>query len=211
MSTKAKRILIIAIVLAFLALTVLIVVSTLKSPPPPVAVPPSVELLESRLVGRKDGQRQWEILSRSVLQTGDVVTLRDMDEIVLFQDEEPYLSIWAEQAVWERKTDILKLEGHVVVEGEDEFRLESDLLVWNGIDENLASPGAVFMRWDGLDIRAAQMVLDAANNLLYLKEGVQIQDGTLNWSLQEVVYDISAETMDFYGELVLEGEVGAGE
>ena len=81
------------IILAVLVIAVIIAFRFFaEPPPPPVAVPPSVQLLQSRLVGRKDGWRQWEILAQSVLQTGDLVTLTDLDEIIMFQEEEAYYS-----------------------------------------------------------------------------------------------------------------------
>ncbi|NMB01113.1 MAG: LPS export ABC transporter periplasmic protein LptC [Firmicutes bacterium] len=207
LSKKAKRIGI-TVLLVVTALLVITFKYLVQPPPPPEAVPPSVQLIESRLVGRKDGVRQWEILSKSVLQAGDQVTLRDLDEIVMFQGEEPYLSIWTEQATWERKSDLLRLEGTVVVEGEDNFRLESDLLVWDGKQETLSSPGPVSILWNGMEIEAAEMILEATSNQLYLKNNVHVREGRMVWSLDEVVYRLDDEMLDFYGSLLVEGEVG---
>lgn len=207
LSTRAKKIgVVVAVLIVALAATTYRYLS--QPPPPPMAVPPSVQLLESRLIGRKDGHRQWEVLSRSVLQADNLVTLEDMDEIIMFQDENPYLSILAPKATWERRADILTLEGPVVVEGEDEFRLESNLLIWDGSAETLTSPAEVLILWEGMEIKAGEMVMESAINLLHLKNGVQIRDGTLVWNLNEAIYNLDGEIMDFYGDLSLEGEVG---
>ncbi len=179
-----------------------------EPPPPPVSVSPSVQLLESRLVGRKDGFRQWEIWTQAVLQTGDVVTLTDLEEISIFQAEEAYLFIDAETAVWDRKLDILHLHASKVRDEEGDFYLESDLLIWAGTNETLTSPGPVFILWQDLEIRAAEMVLESTTNLLYLKDDVQILDGSMVWRTDSAIYDLDRESIDFYGILVLEEEAG---
>lgn len=209
LSTKAKRIAACSAVLV--AVIVFITVRFLSQPAPPaVAVPPSVQLLESRLVGRKDGQRQWEILSRSVLQEGELVTLGDLEEMVVFQDQEPYLNIEAPRAQWNRKTEVLRLYGPVLVVGEqDNFQLESDYLEWLGSSATLVSPGPVRILWSGMEIEAAEMDMDTEKGLVHLSGGVQIRDGGLLWKLEEAVYDLQAESMDFFGNVILEEEAGS--
>lgn len=203
---------IIIIALVVLAIAVYLIFHFFaEPPPPPVSVPPSVQLLESRLVGRKDGARQWEIWAQSVLQAGESVTLNDMDEIIMFQDDEPYLFIDAQRAVWERKPDILYLHDAVVRDEDETFYLESDLLIWAGSEETLASPESVFIRWQGLEIDAAEMLLKAQENLLYLKDDVRIRDGSMLWRVESAVYDLDQERMEFFGSLVLEEEVGESE
>lgn len=189
-------VLIIALVLAFRFFV--------EPPPPAVSVPPSVQLLESRLVGRKDGFRQWEIWAQSVLQTGDLVTLTDLDEITMFQDEEEYLFLDAQTAIWDRKQDILHLHESIVWDRDEGFYLESDVLIWDGNKETLTSPGPVFIVWEGLEINATEMILESRENLLYLRDDVQIRDGSMIWRTDSAVYDLDRERMDFYGSLVLE-------
>ena len=206
LSSKVKK--------ALMALAVLIIAIYftfrffVEPPPPPVSVPPSVQLLESRLVGRKDGIKQWEILAQSVLQAGNSVTLTNLDEIIMFQDQEPYLFIDADTAVWDRKLDILHLYESLVRDGEDGFYLESDLLIWDGTKETLTSPGPVFMLWEGLEIQAKEMVMEAQSSLLYLKDDVRIRDGSMLWRLEYVMYDLDQKRMNFYGSVLLEGEAG---
>ena len=206
LSSKVKK--------ALMALAVLIIAIYftfrffVEPPPPPVSVPPSVQLLESRLVGRKDGIKQWEILAQSVLQAGNSVTLTNLDEIIMFQDQEPNLFIDADTAVWDRKLDILHLYESLVRDGEDGFYLESDLLIWDEAKETLTSPGPVFMLWEGLEIQAKEMVMEAQSSLLYLKDDVRIRDGSMLWRLEYVMYDLDQKRMNFYGSVLLEGEAG---
>ena len=207
LSTKAKRM--IAVGVFVVAVIIFIIFRYVVEPPPPQeAVPPSVQLVESRLVGRKDGRRQWEILSQTVLQAGDVVTLSDLKEMIVYQDEEDYLTIDAPRAEWERKTEVLRLFGPVVVEGEDGFRLESDYLVWEGSRGMITSPGPVWILWHGMEITAAEMSMEPDSGLLHLRGDVEIRDQSMVWKTEEAVYNVDVEFMDFYGNVVLEGEMG---
>lgn len=180
-------------------------------PPPPLeSVAPSVQILESRLVGRKDGVKQWELLTKSVLQADDVVTLRDLEDITIFQDEDAYLKIDANWATWNRRKDLLFLYGPLVVEGEgdgaDQFKLVSDELIWEGKGATLTSPGPATINWSGLLIQAGHMVLETETDLLYLREGVEIREGQFVFRVNQAVYNLSSDHLDFYGQVALELE-----
>ncbi|HBG09623.1 MAG: LPS export ABC transporter periplasmic protein LptC [Limnochordia bacterium] len=208
LSTKAKRLIAAGVVLVGVIL--FITFRYLATPAPPaVSVPPSVQLVESRLVGRKEGQRQWEIVSRMVLQEGDVVTLSELEEMIVFQDGEPYLSIDTPRAQWQRKQEILHLHGPVLVEGKEGFQLESDFLEWQGRTNMLSSPGPVRIIWRGMEITASEMAMDTEEGVVHLKRDVEIRDEGLVWKLEEVVYNLDAESMDFYGNVLMEEEAGS--
>ncbi len=205
LDTKIKRLIIFSVLLIGIGLYVFFRFFV-EQPPPAVAVPPSVQLLESRLIGRRDGSRQWEILAQSVLQTGDLITLTNLDEITMFQNEEPHLFIQAHTATWDRKRDVLHLYESLLKDGDGAFLLESELLVWDGRAETLTSPGPAFILWQGLEIEAAEMFMEATNDLLHLRRNVKIRDGSMVWRLENAIYDLERELMDFYGSLVLEEE-----
>ena len=46
--------------------------------------------------------------------------------------------------------------------------------------------------------------MESKENLLHLRNDVQIRDGSLVWRTESAVYDLDHERMDFYGGLVLE-------
>ncbi len=176
------------------------------------AEPPGVQFVETKLVGRKGGERQWEILTKSVLQRDDLVIIRDMEKIIIFQDEKPHLDVLAQEALWRRKKDTLTLQGGVEVQGRtEEFWLRSDVLIHSGADSTLTSPGPVQMRWGGLRIGADEMIYESESGLLHLLGGVVIEDGELKWGLKRAVYDLNRDILDFYGHIVLETEAEAGD
>lgn len=180
--------------------------------PSPPSAPPSVQFVETKLVGRKEGARQWEIITSSVVQQDNLVIIGDMEKITIFQEEQPQLDIRAQEAVWERKKDTLTLKGDVEVVGrEEEFWLKSDLLIHSGQDFTLSSPGPVRMVWGGLQINADQMVYESESGLLHLLENVLIQDGELKWGLEQAIYDFNRDILDFYGPIVLETKAGVGD
>lgn len=209
MLAKRKTMAVMGIVLLAAGLLYLAFQFWLKPADLPADVAPSVQFLESKLIGRKGGERQWEIVARSVLQEGDLVTLREVESITLFQAAEPHLDVGADLVTWRRTTDILQLHGNASVERRGEFQLRSDYLVWDNSTASLTSPGPVGMSWSGLDIRAGQMNFDSNADLLYLEDDVVIRDGDLRWNLERAVYDLNRDVLEFYGGIVLDAKAGA--
>jgi len=60
-----------------------------------------------------------------------------------------------------------------------------------------------------MEISADTMTMDTEGEIVFLQGNVEIRDGGLVWKLEEAVYDLDAESMDFYGNVVLEGEAGS--
>lgn len=211
LTTKAK-VLVVILAIAILGLVCYFSYQVFFNPPPPSeSVPPSVQLRESRLIGRQDGERQWEIFTNSVLQVDRQVILTEMDKITLFQDEEPYFFVDAEKAVWDRQKNSLELYDAVITQVDDELRLESELLILNEKQSTLKSPGRATINWQGLKILSEEMILEMEEGLLHLKEGVEIRDGKFYWKMQEAVYNFDSSIMDFFGVVILETEVGGNE
>lgn len=180
-------------------------------PSPTESVAPSIQLRESRLIGRQDGERKWEIFTNSVLQVDRQVILTEMEKITLFQDEEPYFFVDAEKVVWDRQKDRLELYDAVITQIDDELRLESALLILNEKDSVLRSPDRVKINWQGLIIHSKEMTLEMEEGLLHLTEGVEIIDKKFSWKMQEAIYDLDSSVMDFFGVVILETEVGGNE
>lgn len=205
----SKKIIVLGSVV-IIALIVLIFQVFVEPPPPLESVPPSVQIVESKLVGRQDGIKQWELLAKSVLQADDLITLRDLGEITIFQDDGADLIINASWATWQRKNDVLTLYGPLVVEGIDQFKLVSDELVWAGKQATLTSPGPATITWLGLIIEAGHMILETETDLVHLSSGVKIREGQYVFNLQRATYNLEADLLDFYGQVALELEGSAG-
>ncbi|NLJ75110.1 MAG: LPS export ABC transporter periplasmic protein LptC [Firmicutes bacterium] len=184
--------------------------SSQENEEPPAS--PGVQIGESRLVGRLDGKRQWEIDSEQVHHSGNVVTITDINEAIIFRDDAPYFYIKAERGVWYRSTNVLELEGDLIeVTGPDDFQLDSERLVWRGHDETLESPGPVVIHYEGADIRADHMLVETKESLVILKQNVRIQEGKHTWALEHAVYALDKEVLGFYGDAVLNMEGGWGD
>lgn len=206
--TKAKRLRVLALAASLIGLFLAFCCWRLAPRVPAEYIPPSVQLQQSSLVGRGGGEKQWEILTATVLQEGNRLTLSEMEKIVIFQDGQPHLYLNAETAVWERESDILELMGQVVVSGPEQFRLQSELLIWDGGKETLTSPGPVRLAWQNLDIRADQMVYKMEGNAVILRDNVEIREDRLVWEMGEAVYYLQEEVLEFVGDLVLKREEG---
>lgn len=202
LNTSKRKLGIVILVLLTIVAGYLLLKSFFEEPPPAVPVPPSVQLLESRLIGRKDGERQWEILAQRLLQANNRVTLTEIEKITMFQDQEDYLYIDAAEAIWDRDQDRLDLLGQVKVAGD--FSLQSEHLIWQGADETITSPGETSLNLDQLQIRSGRMVLDGSLNILHLEEHVEIEEGRFLWRLEQASYDLNQDILEFYGNLSLE-------
>jgi LPS export ABC transporter protein LptC len=197
------------ILLVIISATALMRRSPSSEESPTVPSSPGIQIGESRLVGRQEGKRQWEIDSESIHHAGDIVTIRDINEVVIFRDESPYFYVEAEEGVWNRLSNVLELKGdRILVTGPHDFKLQSEKLVWRGHDETLESPGPVEIRYEGADIRADQMLVETKESLVILKENIRIQEGKHTWTLEHAVYALEQEVLGFYGDAVLNMEGG---
>lgn len=80
---------------------------------------------------------------------------------------------------------------------------------WQGRTNMLSSPGPVRIIWRGMEITASEMAMDTEEGVVHLKRDVEIRDEGLVWKLEEVVYNLDAESMDFYGNVLMEEEAGS--
>ncbi len=178
--------------------------------PPAEYIPPSVKLEQSRLIGRSAGVRQWEILTQTVSQEGDEITLSEMGEIVIFQDGEPYFHVEAESAVWRRKADILELSGGVVVwgTGPENFTLTTAKMVWEGQGNTLTCPGPTTIGWHGITIQSNHTVIYIDEEKVVFEKQVQMREGEFSWDLHKAVYYPADDILEFFGEMVLIKEEG---
>lgn len=210
LSTKGKRLLIVGSIVA-LGIIFVLLYGWWNTPQPPAEyIPPSVKLEESRLIGRRAGERQWEILTQTVSQEDDKITLSDMGEIIIFQDGEPYFHIQAQSAVWQRRADLLELTGGVVVKGTgpEEFSLVSEKLIWEGEGNTLTCPGPTIISWNDITIRSNHTVINIDEETVIFQKQVEIEEGPLVWHLQRAIYYMEDDILEFFGEMVLKKEEG---
>ena len=167
---------------------------------------PDVQLTGTRLIGRHEGKRQWEISSDSMVHDGDIVHFDRIQEVVIMQDEQPHYYVEADTGEWHRKSDDLHLYGSIVVTGPDDFRLETTRLIWRAQTEQLEGPDPVKMDYQGAVITADKMTSNVNTNEVDLQGNVGIRDGNQVWRLEHVIYSFDTEVMEIRGGALLELE-----
>ncbi|NLM69892.1 MAG: LPS export ABC transporter periplasmic protein LptC [Firmicutes bacterium] len=102
---------------------------------------PGVTLENVTLVGNNKGVRQWEVTAESLRQDNELIHLNRLDQMVVYEAEQPKYYLSAEQGVWSPKQNELHLSNNVVVEDQAGFYLATDQLVWHGTSESFEFMG----------------------------------------------------------------------
>ncbi|HHT74296.1 MAG TPA: LPS export ABC transporter periplasmic protein LptC [Firmicutes bacterium] len=170
-----------------------------------------IYISDSRLVGRLEGKRQWEIASASVKDDGDNVELAQISQVIIFQDDAPYFTVDADRGRWHRPTNDLELMGDVSAVGPDDFSLATTRLIWQARTEVLQAPEPLVVHYQGAVIHADSMVAETKEELVTLTGNVRIVQDGLAWHMEELVYELDKELMHVYGSVTLQVEKGSGE
>lgn len=170
----------------------------------PLAENVEVQLTGTRLVGRHNGKRQWEILSAQMQQEGDVVFLQQIDQVVILKDQQPNFFVSTDRGSWHRSTNNLELHDQVEVTGPDSFWLQTTELIWKASEEVLEAPNPVNMKFQGADISAQSMVVENSTGKVTLVGNVRIVDGRQTWRMEQAHYYLDDEVMEILGSALLE-------
>lgn len=170
-----------------------------------------IHIAGSRLVGRHEGKRQWEIASARVFDDGDYVDMNDISEVIIFHDAEPYFYVDADEGRWHRPTNDLELKGEIIATGPDDFYLETTVLIWKASDELLWAPEPVVLHYQGAVVHADTMYAYPNQERVKLSGSVQIVEDGLVWQMPELLYELDTEIMHVYGSATLLLERKGGE
>ena len=158
-----------------------------------------IYIMDSRLVGRLEGKRQWEIASARVRDAGENVDIADISEVIIFQDDAPYFTVDADQGRWHRPTNDLELTGDIAAEGPHEFSLTTTRLKWEAATEILRAPEPLVVHYQGAVVYADAMVAETKLERVTLTGRVRIVQDGLTWEMEELVYELDKDLMHVYG------------
>lgn len=187
---------------------------------PPAAQTPKPEearpqLVSTRVVGRRQGDRQFELDAGAIADEGEWVRIDSIQHGVLYRDGNAFVTFTAQAGRWHRQSNDLVLIGDVVLVYEDRVHLYSDQLEWRAAEEKVVSPGPVMLTMDGDVIRAASMEAELDQEVVRLRGDVRIEraDGG-RIHIAEVVYWLEEDRLEGYGQgqvLVVPGGSEPGE
>lgn len=170
-----------------------------------------IYMADSRLVGRREGKRQWEIASATVRDDGENVDLANISQVIIFQDDEPYFTVHAQRGRWHRPTNDLELVGDIYAVAPDDFSLTTTRLLWEAETEILRAPEPLVVHYRDAVVSADSMLAQTSIEQVTLTGNVQVVQGELTWLMDELVYELDKDLMHIYGSFTLLVEKGSDE
>ena len=168
--------------------------------PVPVADDSRPQLVSTRVVGRRQGDRQFELDASAIADDGDWIRIEAIEHGVLYREGEAFVTFTARQGRWHRESNDLVLSGDVVLVYEGRVELRTDRLEWRAAQERVVSPGPVELNAGEDVIRAASMEADLADEVVYLRGDVEIErPGGGRIEVPEVVYWLAEDRLEGRG------------
>lgn len=157
-------------------------------------------LTATRVVGRRQGERQFELDAGSIGDEDDWVVLEDIENGLLYRDGTVFVSFQADAGRWHRPSNNLVLTGDVVLEYDGRVRLRTEEIEWRAEDEIVVAPLPVRMTVDGDEVTANSMEADLDSEKLHLEGDVLIlRDGGDRVEMATVVYWLAEDRLEGFG------------
>lgn len=185
-----------------------------QTPPPshpPEAGDPPTQFSGVEFVGRKDGQKQYQLYFDIVKRTedGGHVTFEGLKDGVIYQEGEPAYGIVARAGQWLEAKDNFELEGDIHVTREGDIVFQSQRLQWDGSTEILTVPVPAQLQIDGLNASSRQLQAHVKTDRLYLQGDVVVWDDLHTIWTDNIVYDRQQEELRLIGPSEIEFRIGA--
>ena len=168
-------------------------------------VDPGVRITNPQLIGRHQGKRQWEIISETITQKGEMVYIDGIEKVTIMRDEEPFYFLTAESGEWNRDTGVLVLVGEIVITDNNGFSLITDQLIWNG-NREIEIPNRFTMTVDDSDIVADRVFIDINKEIAHVIGNVAIKNDKFTWVLDHFVYEFDSEILQILGGITINFE-----
>lgn len=161
---------------------------------------PRTQLSATRVVGRHQGERQFELDAAVIADEDGWVRIETIHNGVLYRDGRPFVTFDADLGRWNRTTNNLILSGNVSLVYDDRVSMRTERLEWRAADELVVAPGPVYMVIDGDVVEAASMEADLAEERVRLSGNVRIlrKSGDV-LEMEDVVYWLAEERLEGYG------------
>ncbi len=101
------------------------------------SIPVGVHFNEVQLIGRDQGQRQWEVISQTMRTEENMIFLDQLKNVILLQDNLPKYQVQACSGIWDKTSDSLRFLENVILEEDDGLSLQTNMMVWYNQTERL--------------------------------------------------------------------------
>lgn len=169
-------------------------------------------LTATRVVGRRQGERQFELDAGSIGDEDEWVLLEKIENGLLYRDGAVFVTFRADAGRWHRSSNNLILHGDVVLQYDERVDILTEELEWLAETELVVSPGPVQMFVDGDEVTAASMEADLDEERVRLEGDVHIvRPGGDKVEMATVVYWLAEDRLEGFGRgrLVFGGDSDA--
>lgn len=157
-------------------------------------------LTATRVVGRRQGERQFELDAGSIGDEDEWVLIDEIENGLLYKDGAVFVTFRADAGRWHRSSNNLVLHGDVVLQYDERVDILTDELEWLAATELVISPGPVRMYVDGDEVTAASMEADLDEERVRLEGDVHIvRPGGDKVEMATVVYWLAEERLEGFG------------
>lgn len=161
---------------------------------------PRTQLSATRVVGRHEGERQFELDAATIADEDDWVRIDAIENGVLYRDGRVFVTFDADAGRWHRPTNNLVLIGNVVLVYDERVHMRTDQLEWRAADELVTAPGPVQMIIDGDTVEAGAMEAHLEQERVRFMGDVRIvrKSGDV-LEMSDVVYWLAEERLEGRG------------
>jgi len=172
---------------------------------------PLLRFTGSRLVGRHQGAKQWELWVKQieVEQDENVVAFDSIGKGIIYRRGKTWLTLEGGGGVYRRDTGDFMLQGNMVVRSDRGLVFKTDALTWQADKGVLHAPGTIYAEVEGNQIQAGCLYADLRENRYILRNDVTVlQQGERRIWTGELVYDMDNESVTMMGNGRIEIKTG---
>jgi len=104
---------------------------------------PPVNIESGKIIGIKDEKKEWLIEAETITIAEDRIStsFEEIKQMIIYKDDEPHLTIVAENCVANMQSKDMELNGNVIISNEEGDSLMGEKIYWHSEDQRLSSPG----------------------------------------------------------------------
>lgn len=136
----------------------------------------AIEFKDSELKEERNGELVWKLRAGNVNIDKDKNILNIKDAECVFNDKGISLDIRADTATFNKKDNILYLEGSIEGHSSDGTKVSAKKLIYDGKTEILSSDQQFFVEKDGKQLTADSFTADRVLNIVKAKGNARLTD-----------------------------------
>lgn len=158
-------------------------------------------LTATRVVGRRQGERQFELDAGFIGDDEEWVLLEQIQNGLLYRDGAVFVAFQADAGRWHRSSNNLVLTGNVELLYDERVNIRTEQLEWRAATELVIAPGPVHMTIDGDVVTAASMEADLDAERMRLEGDVRItRESGDRVTMATVVYWLADDRLEGFGQ-----------